>query len=94
MQAKILLNILKENKQLDPVNDTSLDPTADLNAALDLYPERAEPLMLLSLYSEWLRDHWCPRDQDPPVCKLQQQVVAFDYARQAAEKPVPGGVSF
>ncbi len=50
---------LAANPELDPANDTSLDPTPDLLAALSLYPKRAEPLMVLSRYSEWLRDHWC-----------------------------------
>lgn len=35
---------------------------------------------------------WCHRDVDPVVCRMQQQVSAFDYARQAAEMPFPGGV--
>ena len=32
------------------------------------------------------------RDVDPEVCKMQQRVAAYEYARQAAEKPFPGGV--
>jgi hypothetical protein len=91
-QGRILFTQLKGNAQLDPVNDTSLDPSTDLHAALKLYPERAEPLVMLSRYSEWLRDNWCHRDYDPPVCRMQHQVAAFEYARIAAEKPLPGGV--
>ena len=34
----------------------------------------------------------CHRDVDPVVCRMQHQVGAFDYARQAAELPFPGGV--
>ena len=52
--------------------------------------------MILSYHAEWSRDHWCERDVDPEVCKIMQQVAAFDYARIAAEKAdqgVPGGVS-
>ncbi len=50
----------------------------------------------LSYNAEWMRDNWCHRDADPEVCKITQQVAAFDYARIAAEKAdagVPGGVS-
>ena len=50
----------------------------------------------LSYSAEWMRDNWCHRDADPEVCRITQQVAAFDYARIAAEKAdagVPGGVS-
>ena len=50
----------------------------------------------LSYNAEWMRDNWCHRDADPEVCRITQQVAAFDYARIAAEKAdagVPGGVS-
>ena len=52
--------------------------------------------MALSYHSEWMRDHWCDRDVDPEVCKIMQQVAAYDYARIAVNKTeggVPGGVS-
>lgn len=69
LQAKILSRRLAMNPDLDPANDTSLDPTPDLLAALSLYPKRAEPLMVLSRYSEWLRDHWCASNHpSPPDC--------------------------
>ena len=32
------------------------------------------------------------RDADPEVCQMQQRVAAYEYARQAAEMPFPGGV--
>ena len=50
----------------------------------------------LSYNAEWMRDNWCHLDADPEVCRITQQVAAFDYARIAAEKAdagVPGGVS-
>ena len=60
-QGKIKRRRLLEHAELDPMNDTSLDPAPDLVAALALYPRRAEPLLYLSWHAEWLRDHWCHR---------------------------------
>jgi len=56
-----MIRRLAANPSLDPSNDTSIDPVPDLLKALELYPQRAEPLMQLSKHSEWLRDHWCAR---------------------------------
>ncbi|EIE22202.1 hypothetical protein COCSUDRAFT_42571 [Coccomyxa subellipsoidea C-169] len=90
-RAKMMMRLLAADPGMDPANDTSVDPVPDLLAALALYPKRAEPLMQLSRHSEWMRDKWCHRDVDPVVCRMQQQVSAFDYAHQAAEMPFPGG---
>lgn len=60
-QGKIKYGHLLAHVELDPINDTSLDPTPDMAAALALYPQRAEPLLYLSWHAEWLRDHWCHR---------------------------------
>ena len=52
--------------------------------------------MTLSFHAEWMRDHWCDRDVDPAVCKIMQQVAAYDYARIAVDKTEgsePKGVS-
>lgn len=96
-QGKLLQKELERDPSLDPANNTARDPVPDLLKALELYPERAEPYMVLSYHAEWLRDHWCDRaDPDPPVCKVMQQAAAFDYARLAVNKTdggVPGGVS-
>ncbi len=97
VQAKLMQKALEKDTSIDPMNETSLDPVPDLLKALELYPERAEPYMTLSFHSEWMRDHWCDRDVDPAVCKIMQQVAAYDYARIAVNKTeggVPGGVSW
>lgn len=96
MQGKLIQKALDEDHTIDPMNDTSRDPVPDFLKALELYPDRAEPYMALSYYSEWMRDHWCDRDVDPEVCKIMQQVAAYDYARIAVNKTeggIPGGVS-
>ncbi len=97
VQAKLMQKALEKDTSIDPMNDTTRDPVPDLLKALELYPERAEPYMTLSFHAEWMRDHWCDRDVDPAVCKIMQQVAAYDYARIAVNKTeggVPGGVSW
>ena len=87
VQATLMRKALEKDTSIDPMNETSLDPVPDLLKALELYPERAEPYMTLS----------CDRDVDPAVCKIMQQVAAYDYARIAVNKTeggVPGGVSW
>ena len=96
VQGKLLQKALEADNSLDPVHDTSRDPVPDLLRALELSPDRAEPYMVLSFHAEWLRDHWCDRDADPAVCKVVQQVAAYDYARIAVDKTeggAPKGVS-
>ncbi|CAL5221709.1 g3950 [Coccomyxa viridis] len=93
-RAKLMQKALEKDTSIDPMNDTTRDPVPDLLKALELYPERAEPYMTLSFHAEWMRDHWCDRDVDPAVCKIMQQVAAYDYARIAVNKTeggVPGG---
>ena len=58
LQGKLLQKQLERESDLDPVNNTALDPVPDLLKALKLYPERAEPYMVQSPLSQ-ADEHHC-----------------------------------
>ena len=58
LQGKLLQKQLERESELDPMNNTALDPVPDLLKALKLYPERAEPYMVLPSLSQANQHHW------------------------------------
>ena len=62
------------------------DPTPDFRAAAALAPERAEPLIWLCWHYHKRLDACAAADA---VCRLQNRVAAFYYARAAAAVPYP-----
>ena len=62
------------------------DPAPDFLAAAALAPERAEPLIWLCWHYHKRLDACAAADR---VCRLQNRVAAFYYARAAAAVPYP-----